>query len=367
MLPIDGKQIIFFSDVDYSDNSRVLYEYMYNKYHNFNYVWLMRGKERPSPRKNTEFVGLFGSLRSVRLLATAKYIFYTHPLGDLFRPREEQMVVNLWHGIPFKGKKGYTSICKPQFNILLCLGKNNISTSAKFVGCDESLVKPWGYPRIDLLLDKKGEGASNPFAPSGFNGKLIIWMPTFRMSKSKHLSEIECDNSTGLPLLGEEKSVQDFNRYLNLINVVVIVKIHHLQADKSVFDNQFSNIVFLKDEDILDKGYQLYEIVAKSDALLTDYSSIYADYLVVNRPIGFILDDLEEYEKSRGAFMYNPITEVLAGNHIYNYSQLQQFCYEIAKEIDSTKDIRNKALNDFIDYPDNNNCKRLLSNIGIGS
>lgn len=362
---IDEHLVLFYSDVDYSDSSRVLYEYLLANKPEYRFVWLMSKAFPKMERPRTEFVRLFGSLHSFILLSSSKYIFHTHPIGNLFKPRKGQIVVNLWHGIPFKGIKGYVINKEPPFNIILCLGDNSVETTARFVGCDKSYVRPWGYPRIDLLCSAKENGCNNPFAPSGFSGKLIIWMPTFRKSVSSHLSEINCDNETGLPLLSNVEKIEEFNEFLKSTDLIVIAKIHHLQASKDIFEKKYSNLIFLQDKEILAKGYQLYEVVAKSDALLTDYSSISADYMVMNRPIGFILDDLEEYKRSRGAFMYEPITEVLGGSHIYNYEELKQFCYEIAKGIDSTSEFRNNVKRMMLKYPDGNNCKRLVEYLSM--
>ena len=360
---IDDTLVAFSSDVDYSDNSRVLYEYLLNNHPKYHFVWFLRKTGVYAKKPKTEFVRLFCSIKSVKRLATAKYIFYTHPLGNKFCPRKEQIVVNLWHGVPFKGVKGDYVPSKPKFNYLMCLGDNNISTTAKFIGCDEEYVRPWGFPRNDLLFSARDEGKNNPFVPSDFNGKVIIWMPTFRKSVAKHLSEDLCDSDTGLPLLTTETALSELNEYLSNVNLIIIVKVHHLQAQKDAFKHNFSNVLFLQDKDIISRGYQLYEIVAKSDALLTDYSSIHADYLVMNKPIGFILDDLKEYEKSRGSFMYDPITDVLGGSHLYSINDLKKFLNEVAAGIDSTSELRRKVIKDMIKYPDGNSCKRIVENL----
>ena len=41
-------------------------------------------------------------------------------------------------------------------------------------------------------------------------------------------------------------------------------------------------------------------ILGKADALISDYSSAAIDYLILDRPIGFLLKDVEEYGNSRG-------------------------------------------------------------------
>ena len=50
----------------------------------------------------------------------------------------------------------------------------------------------------------------------------------------------------------------------------------------------------------------LYALLGQADGLITDYSSVYFDYLLLNRPIGFTVDDMEEYMKNRGFVVDDP-------------------------------------------------------------
>ena len=57
-----------------------------------------------------------------------------------------------------------------------------------------------------------------------------------------------------------------------------------------------SNLVFINDAFLSDNGIINYELLGVADALLTDYSSVYYDYLLLDRPIGLCWDDYEEYK-----------------------------------------------------------------------
>ncbi|MCT8558388.1 CDP-glycerol glycerophosphotransferase family protein, partial [Glaesserella parasuis] len=57
-----------------------------------------------------------------------------------------------------------------------------------------------------------------------------------------------------------------------------------------------------------------------ADCLITDYSSIYLDYLIVDRPIIFFSFDLDEYLQGRE--MYFDYDSVLAGNRVNSFSEL---------------------------------------------
>lgn len=361
ILPIKSKLIIFESERDYSDNSWALYKYMRTKYSNYQFVWLTHEKKRYNECKRTKFVYHPYSFTpsSAWYIARAKYIFYTHGLGNYLRPRKEQVIMNLWHGIAIKGTKSNYNKSAPTFTHLIYLGEKNKKAQANFLKCDEKYLVLLGYPRNDILINNKDKGYNNPFTPKDFKGKVVIWMPTYRKCNNKFLSEENCETNTGLPLFNDIEMLKQLNDFLNSINVTIIVKIHHLQTLNDVFQVKFKNIIFVTDNDIAKKNLQLYQVLGKSDALLTDYSSVSIDYLLINRPIGYILDDLEEYEKGRGKFQFENVKEVLAGYHIYNINQLYNFLLEISKEIDSTKKIRNEIIKSMITYQDNQSCERI--------
>lgn len=370
MFPIQSRLIIFSSERDYGDNSWALYQYIHKEYPNYKFVWTTLVPKRYNDDNRTEFVfhPYSFTFRSAWYIARAKYIFYTHGLGANLKIRKEQFVINLWHGIAIKGTKGGvdTSIDKkPLFTHLIYLGEMNKKSQASFLKCDEKYLIPLGYPRNDLMLNNQAKGYENPFVPRDFKGKVVIWMPTFRKSINKTLSEDNCETHTGLPLFNNVNEIKLLNEYLSSKNICIIAKIHHLQAMNQVFTYKFSHIIFITDNDLINKGLQLYQIVGKTDALLTDYSSISIDYMLLDRPIGFILDDIEEYEKNRGAFLFKDVKKIFSGTHIYNMEQLYLFFNEISQNIDSTKSLRNKLLESMITYRDNNSCQRICNFCGI--
>jgi CDP-glycerol glycerophosphotransferase len=369
-LPIDKNLIIFASEKDYCDNSWALYQYIKNncskKYY---FVWATLEDKKYNDDIRTKFVlhQYHFTFKSAWYIARAKYVCYTHGLGADIKKREGQTILNLWHGIPFKGLKGGfkpSSIESPLFDYAVYLGPENKRTLAQFLSCDEKFMVLLGSPRNDLMLNNKGYGYNNPFVPNDFKGKVIIWMPTFRKSINPALSE-DCETSTGLPLLNTVEDINDLNAFLQSQNVSIIVKIHHLQAEEPTFKLHFSNIIFVTDDDIASKGLQLYQMLGLTDALLSDYSSIAIDYLLMDRPMGFILYDLKEYEASRGKFLYKDIRDVLAGDYIYNIEDLHHFVAEVAHGVDSTKEKREELIPKMITYPDNRSCERICKFLNI--
>lgn len=370
LLPICPKTIIFESEGDFCDNAWVLYQHLRRK-GEYRFVWIVRHPERFQCSSDTIFLARFGKGQHWRALyhyATARFNFFTHWTYQPYRPRKGQTVVALWHGMPLKGAKGrnmdYYDYCT-----ITCPSPFWMRIQSRFMGHgDEDVPKmlPVGYPRNDLLLRNISEGIRNPFAPRNGSTKIILWMPTFRASSNGHLSETALDNDTGLPLLSTEAALREFNEFLLTTGVSIIIKIHHLQANKPSFGKRFSNIVMLSDEMIAKNGLQLYEIVGKSDALLTDYSSILFDYLLTDKPEGFILDDFAEYEKSRGFLMdASAVKSYLRGHHICSLAELKGFVRDVFEGKDPYQDQRRQLCDTMHVAKNGDACERICERLGL--
>lgn len=365
MLPIQKNMILFESVQDCSDNSWAMYKFLQKRNPAYRFVWLCHSTEtrqKHIAEERTRFIYHhfgFHSLADCMALARAGNIFYTHGITRLFKRRKGQNMVNLWHGIALKAPKGVNKPPKHEFNAVLCLSEENRQNQARFIKCDERLILPLGYPRNDLLLNNNACGKSNPFAPKDFQGKVIIWMPTFRASVLQVISETTCDTDTGLPLLNTLESISFFNDFLIQTHVFCIIKIHPLQSQKEVFKQQFSNLLFLTNDQLEQKGLQVYEMLGYSDALLTDYSSVFFDYYILDKPIGFILSDMEEYRKSRGEFVVSDPLSVMAGRHIYSEADLKEFVKDVAEERDNEAQMRHATAQRMILHRDANSCERI--------
>ena len=124
-----------------------------------------------------------------------------------------------------------------------------------------------------------------------------------------------------------------------------------------------SSIIFIDDSDLEKLNVQLYNILQYTDALLTDYSSVAVDYLLLDKPLGFTLDDYEEYDKLRG-FVFDNALEYMPGHHIYNIEDLQRFISDISENKDLFKGRREMVMPEMHNSCDNY-CKRIIQKLGI--
>lgn len=359
-LPIDSKLIIFETERDFWDNGWALYNYMLSNNYKYKYVWIVREPHNFSKIPNTKFCTRFGSgvhWKAKYYYARARFVFFTHWTDNLKR-LSGQTSVYLGHGLPLKREK--TTVRKVFFNYGLSLGKESSKYHAMFLNCSENEMIPLGYPRNDLLLENVGEGKCNPIGDMSNYSKVILWMPTFRASTEKNLSETSCDTETGLPLLSSENELMTFDNYLNSKNVFLFIKVHRLQVDKPVFYKKFSNISIVTDDVLVNAHLQLYEFVGRTDALISDYSSISIDYLLLNKPIGYILDDIDQYSRERG-FCFDNVLDVMPGHHIYTKQELCDFIEDIIDNRDLFEEQRISVCHKYHDSYQGGACEKFVS------
>ena len=87
----------------------------------------------------------------------------------------------------------------------------------------------------------------------------------------------------------------------------------------------------------------LYRLVGVCDALISDYSSIAVDYLLLDRPIAFVLTDFERYEKARG-FVFDDPLKYMPGEKIYEFAQLKEFLTHVGENLDLFAGERHRIL-----------------------
>lgn len=368
---IRDNRVVFESSVDFSDNARALYEYMVSRNYNKSYeiIWLVNNPKHCEKYgiENVRFIQKKHPVsgcrrwRSYVSVWTAKYIFYTHSMKGIAKKSEEQLFINLWHGCGYKAAKGGSE--EMFFDYCLVPGELFVDTKAEFFQCDRKKILPLGYPRYDWMLTDSLRDESIWEKICNADGKFekrILWMPTFRTSESTQLSEATLEGNLDLPLLREEAELHHLDKICNENKVMLIIKRHHLQKRYAIQEKEYQNIYFLDDEVLEENGVLLYKMLRYTDALITDYSSIAIDYLLLDKPIGFTLDDYERYRASRGFVFEDPL-KYMPGRHLYTRESLEEFIGEIAVGTDEYSQRRKEVLFEAHGKIENNYCKKILN------
>ena len=366
IIPKDNKKILFYDSTRefLDDNTEALFSYMkllgFDK--KYKLVCCVPAQKYISSFDNYVPVG---SLKGVIAFLTSKYVFFS--FGDFrIRPSKKQIVVNQWHGTGTKkgGKQlndsGYKKEKLDNFTYFIASSETTAPVMAEQFDCPMSKMLIQGSARNDYLFSGKDCLSLLNINKNDYI-KTILWMPTFRNSVDNRFHDGKVVGETQLPIIYEYEDMESFNKFLNEKKVIVIIKAHPMSNLKN---KEYSNIIIINNSDLRSKGVKLYEFISNFDALITDYSSVFPDFLLLNRPIGFTMDDYEEYERTRG-FFFDDFKNYMPGHHMYNYEDMTKFINDLVVGKDDYQDARKKVLPVFWKYADNKNCERLLKTVGI--
>ena len=122
---------------------------------------------------------------------------------------------------------------------------------------------------------------------------------------------------------------------------------------------QVKNILILKSLDLEKLGIDFYEVLNSGEILITDYSGIFYDFLLLDKPVLFTTVDIEQYEKDRG-FLVESFNNYIPGPIILNQEKLMNEIIAInVNKIDNYKNQRDWMLKFQHRYTDSNSSKRI--------
>ena len=343
----------------FDDNSKALFEYTIKNRKDINAIWITGSKEVLEELIKLNYpVCYTWSLKAICYHLTSKYVVFCtsshdgsssimHPLlsGATF--------INLWHGIPLKkiGKDDNIDemkfekmldrknvflriFLKKYYNIKASIAQNvYVFSSSEAIskiyegvfGLSSDRILCLGQARNDYFFGNHPNEIRERFAGK----KIVLYMPTHR---------------------SEGKTIMDFHNLLDLDainklcvanNFILLIKKHFFhKADPIVMNNEYSNIIELTHENV-----KAQELLDASDILITDYSSAYIDYLLLNRPIVFYAYDLQKYlEEDRELYLeYNQ--ENIPGKICTNMKELKEELERLFQGKDFNESLRNKIKN----------------------
>lgn len=170
-----------------------------------------------------------------------------------------------------------------------------------------------GYPRNDAMLDalRQFGGLVNCnvdavarqriHAHRESGGKIVAYMPTFRNGKISPFDTGHMDLSR-------------LSAFCERLGILFVLKLHPLMQGRYSMESS----PFLVD---IDPDSDIYPLLAGIDILITDYSSIYFDFLLLDRPIIFYPYDLDEYLRDDRSLLF-PYPDMTPGAHAHTFDDL---------------------------------------------
>jgi len=275
--------------------------------------------------------------------------------------------IQIWHGVGFKyieleNKNEFRNFKSKILNRLMKRFpkyKAIVSTSGFYTKHVFSKAfnfeEIWeaGYPRNDIFfrdlknydlifVDDKILNIVEKKKKKGY--KIVLYAPTFRDTGGDVFSDAVLD-------------IEKLNNFLKKLKILMVIKFHPGSRFNFRIFRNCKNTVFY------DGTKDIYPLLKNVDCLITDYSSIYMDYLLLDRPIIFFPYDFDKYiaEDREIQFDYDWITP---GKKVFNQNELEKALQEVfLNNKDDFKKRREEIRSIAFKYFDGLACERIFHRI----
>ena len=216
-----------------------------------------------------------------------------------------------------------------------------------------------GLPRHDVMF-KEIKGSEIDSVPilgdkvkslkkAGIN-KIVFYAPTFRPDATNPLFK---NLKRGIDKF--QLDLKMLNKLFEKNNSHLFIALHPKFSLVDYGTDEFKNLTFLR------PGFDIYTTLSLFDALITDYSSVFSDFLLLNRPIIFLVYDLEKYKIEMGLF--DDFDEMTPGPKVFTNEQLVKEVEKVLNGVDECKDRRLKVRKIFYKNLDGNSAQRVADAI----
>lgn len=351
----------------YADNSKYLFEYVNKNKPEIRAIWVTRNENTYKLVKKEGYEVYFkNSLKGFLYSSLAGVGIISNAFNDIPYTTGRMKIVQLWHGTPLKKivfDETRFTLNKDSFKRKIILYLKDFDEKNIYISSSDEVkkiftkafrvppnrIKVTGYPRNDFNYNM-GDIPIKTLLKNLREKKIKIgiYMPTHRM---------EGKNNSIKSLI---ENIDNINSVLRKINSFLLVKVHYCGLNKEKIKNhKYDRIYLLQDEDI---NQDVYKILPFTDYLITDYSSVYFDYMLLNKPIIFAPFDIDDYIKNDREFYYN-YNDVTPGPKAYNWKEVLKYINKIVREPNRYKDQRKIINQKFNKYNDNKNCQRVVNEI----
>lgn len=332
---------VSFGGRKYDDSPRCIYEYMLtdHRFDNFKLVWAFIDPDRHTIDRGEKIK--IDSMKYYRtLLSACCWVTNSSVERGLSFKGKSAFYFNTWHGTPIKkmgSDIGYSSQAfaskgkDSTIDIMLAQGQYEADIFSRVFNINIDKFRIIGLPRNDelvpneynhqLIRERICEKLNIPI-----NKKIILYAPTFR----EYLKEdSNCIIAPPIDLKKWQRKLSD--------NYVILFRAHYeITKALNIVESDFMH-------DVSDYG-NLNELMIASDILISDYSSIFFDYSILDKPMLCFAYDYEEYATKRG--LYFDMRPDLNSEHITNDDDLIAAIVNINYEsaIEHTRNFKSKYI-----------------------
>lgn len=220
----------------------------------------------------------------------AEAVLFTHGLYGSPRPSARKPIVNLWHGDGPKDVtpgRGVGALIASTYLVGSTPLFSEHQAASLQIPADRVLVT--GNPRTDQFWRPP---EPDRLARLGITGDFVVWMPTFRRPRA--VGAVRVHGSTAAPRDDAHQELGALVDGLRARGTQLVVKPHPMDADR----RRWAGAVTIEEDDLVAAGVGLYSLLGVSSGLVTDYSSVWVDYLLLDRPLAFLVPDRTSYDRA---------------------------------------------------------------------
>ena len=313
--------------------------------------------------------GIAHFIRKYALISSSQLIVTTHAS---YKPSRKHIHLQCWHGASTKnsgimaqgsGKKNFMIPWKDVDYIM-----SYSETYTTFLNA-QMLSAPWKYritgaPRNDFLFHSDGvSNFTTIFGDAVKRKKIIVYLPTYRHHNDAGNEVRDSKNIFGFT----EFLTTEFDSFLEENNCKIIYKPHPHEDDMALNlqkGNNLNNTLIFQNDDLLSNDLDLYELLNAADILITDYSSVFYDFLLLDKPMIFAPTDIESYLE-RDGFLIESFENWVPGPLAFSQSELQLEISKCLEEKDYYVEKRSWMRNLSHRYKDGNSSARLWKFIDV--
>lgn len=348
---------------EYKDNPKYIYQYVLDNCPGIAPIWITKNKNVLEHLKRRNFPAEYAySLKGMILQLTAGVIVFTHSvewefIRVLIGGRTKQ--VQAWHGIPIK-KIGFDTrsvrekrtkwiaskllpFINEHYDLVIACGQEDAKNFQTAFNIKPDKIAITGFPRNDILArSKRGESNEGKFK--------LIYMPTFRGCVG---SEFQLFRETELNFPMLDSALIELNVFLD-------IKLHPVQGFSS---NDLADIARCLNIAVFDNSLDVYETIGGYDALITDFSSVYFDFMITGKPI--IMAPLhQEIYLQNDRQLYYIYDDICTSTPCYSWSDiLTQIKRLKANNFVSVESAVSELTSKFHKFTDDQSTKRVVERI----
>lgn len=365
--------VVFMSQPDFACNPHALWSYI-TKNTDFDTAWIV--KKAISYNTLTERgikCAVYDSIDANAIISDADIIVANSYTYLDIPKKDSQLLVNLWHGSGVKAHDYYDHDLNPRHAIklkkyfekvdLMCVhsldDRFKLSAMLYF---DLRKIYVTGQPRLDCVTGADGRKNLEKLFGEEMDQyqHFIFFAPSYRANMSCHAGKIYSDNIFRLDDFDDEKLAE----FLTDRNAALIYKLHPIEQtafsgrDFALNDSCYE----LTDKMLFEHDIRYDEVLNCFDVMISDYSSIVFDYLLLDRPIVYLLPDYEEYKNKKG-FVFSNIDAYMPGEKAHDFDTLLKALKNAFDRPDQYADARKNVILNRFDYTDGKSAERCFRQI----